>query len=124
LGKASTGSASRHGTSISSSTSNFVLMPGVTTEASLILATPRGLYVTEMMGFGFNPITGDFSRGASGFLIENGQLGPPVSEVTISSNLDAMLRAIDAIAQTPRIRSSTIAPVFRVSSMTVAGSAE
>lgn len=116
-----TGSAARGGGAISSSTSNFVLQPGDETETALIARTPRGLYVTEMMGFGFNPVTGDFSRGASGFWIESGQLQHPVSEVTISSNLDSMLKGIEAVAETPRIRSSIISPAFRVASMTIAG---
>lgn len=121
LGRDSTGSASRGGGAISAGTSNLVLLPGTITEEKLIADTPRGLYVTDMMGFGFNPVTGDFSRGASGFWIENGELTHPVSEVTISSNLDAMLKGINAIAETPRPRSSIIAPAFRIASMTIAG---
>jgi PmbA protein len=121
LKRTSTASAARHGGSISASTSNFILLPGNTTEADLIRNTPRGLYVTEMMGFGFNAITGDFSRGASGFWIENGKFTHAVSEVTISSNLDSMLKNIDAIAEATRPRSSVIAPAFRISSMTIAG---
>ena len=54
----------------------------------------RGLYVTEMMGFGFNAVTGDFSRGASGFWIENGELTYPVSEGTISLNVDDLWQRI------------------------------
>jgi PmbA protein len=121
LHRESTGSASRHGGTLSASTSNFILLAGRGTEESLIECTPRGLYVTDMMGFGFNPTTGDFSRGASGFWIENGRLVHPVSEVTISSNLDTMLKAIDAIAEAPRPVSSVIAPAFRVACMTIAG---
>ena len=85
-------------------------------------STARGLYVTEMMGFGFNPVTGDFSRGAAGFWIENGELTFPVSEVTVSSNLDAMLQGVDAIADDLELKTSTAAPTFRVASMTIAGS--
>ena len=59
--------------------------------------TKQGLYVTEMMGFGFNAVTGDFSRGAAGFWIENGELAYPVSEVTISLNIDELYKRIDAI---------------------------
>jgi PmbA protein len=121
LGRESTASASRHGASLSASTSNLVLLPGNGTEAALIGDTSRGLYVTDMMGFGFNAITGDFSRGASGFWIENGKFVHPVSEVTISSNLDAMLKAIDAIGEAPRPRSSLVVPAFRVTQMTIAG---
>lgn len=121
LGRESTASASRHGAALSASTSNFVLLPGNGTEADLIRDTTRGLYVTDMMGFGFNAVTGDFSRGASGFWIENGKFVHPVSEVTISSNLDAMLKAIDAIGEAPRPRSSFVVPAFRVTQMTIAG---
>ena len=73
------------------------------------------------MGFGFNPLTGDFSRGASGFWIEDGELAYPVSEVTISSNLDGMLRAIDAVGDDLHHRTALTAPTFRVASMTIAG---
>ena len=74
-----------------------------------------------MMGFGFNSVTGDFSRGASGFLIENGELGHPVSEVTISLNLDTLLQRIDAVADDVDHRTAISSPAFRVSSMTLAG---
>ncbi len=83
--------------------------------------TERGLYVTDMMGFGFNPVTGDFSRGASGFWIENGALAHPVSEVTISLNLDLLLKRIDLVGSDLDWRSSTVTPTLRVSSMTIAG---
>jgi PmbA protein len=75
-----------------------------------------------MMGFGFNAVTGDFSRGASGFWIENGEIAFPVSEVTISLNLDDLLHRIDAVGDDLDLRSSTASPTFRVSRMTIAGS--
>lgn len=121
LKRESTASAARHGGSISASASNFLMLGGKGTEESLIESTVRGLYVTDMMGFGFNALTGDFSRGASGFWIENGRLTHPVSEVTISSNLDKTLKGIDAIGDAPRPKSSVVAPAFRVSGMTIAG---
>ncbi len=121
LGLAPTGSASRSGTVLSASVSNLIVSPGTETEASLIESTPRGLYVTEMLGFGFNAVTGDFSRGASGFLIEDGKLTQPVSEVTISSNLDTMLKSLDGLGQLPRQRGSIISPALRIAEMTVAG---
>jgi PmbA protein len=80
------------------------------------------LYVTGMMGFGFNAVTGDFSRGASGFLIEDGKLSQPVSEITISLNLDQLLQRIDAVANDLDHRTAVASPTFRVSSMTLAGS--
>ena len=79
------------------------------------------IYVTDMMGFGFNAVTGDFSRGASGFWIERGERKFPVSEVTISLNLDDLLKRIDAVADDLDFRTSMCTPTFRVSSMTVAG---
>lgn len=102
-------------------TSNFILRPGTISPEELLASTGRGLYVTEMMGFGFNATTGDFSRGAAGFLIEGGELKQPVSEVTISLNLDEILKRIDAVASDLDLRTSTATPTFRVSSMTVAG---
>jgi PmbA protein len=121
LGRQSTASASRGGGSISPSTTNLFMKPGSERREDIIAATKRGLYVTEMMGFGFNPVTGDFSRGASGFWIENGRFAFPVSEVTISANLDALLRNIDAIANDLDLKTSIASPTFRVSTMTIAG---
>jgi PmbA protein len=122
LGKVSTGSAGRSGGGVGASTSNLLLSPGTQTPEELIASTPRGLFVTEMMGFGFNAVTGDFSRGASGFWIEDGKLAFPVSEVTISANLDQMLQNVDAIANDLVLKSSVAAPTLRVSEMTIGGS--
>ncbi|MFO0571666.1 MAG: metallopeptidase TldD-related protein [Polyangiaceae bacterium] len=121
LGKKSTANAAVSGGSIGASTTNFVLRKGSLTRDEIIRSTQRGLYVTEMMGFGFNAITGDFSRGAAGFWIEDGKLGQPVSEVTVSSNLDAMLKNIDAVGDDLDMRTSTASPTFRISKMTIAG---
>lgn len=123
LGLSSTASASRSPSGgIGPSTSNLTLQAGSISRDDLIADTKHGLYVTGMMGFGFNAVTGDFSRGASGFLIENGELGHPVSEVTISLNLDQLLQRIDAVASDIDHRTSIASPTFRVSSMTLAGS--
>lgn len=122
LEKQSTASAARGSSGgVGASTSNFFLQPGEQTPEQLVLSTERALYVTDMMGFGFNPITGDFSRGAAGFLIEKGERVFPVSEVTISLNLDELLKRIDAIANDLDLRTSISAPTFRVSAMTIAG---
>ena len=123
LGRASTASASRGSSGgVGESTSNFILRAPVTTPAADIVAsTKRGLYVSEMMGFGFNAVTGDFSRGAAGFWIEDGKLAFPVSEVTISLNLGELLKRIDAIGDDLDLRTSTASPTIRVSSMTIAG---
>jgi len=121
LGRSSTASAGRAGASVSPSTSNFILRAGNLSEEQLIEQTPRGLYVTEMMGFGFNGITGDFSRGAAGFWVEDGKLAYPVAEVTISGNLDRMLKGIDAVANNLDLETSIAAPSLRVDSMTISG---
>jgi PmbA protein len=122
LGRATTGSAARgSGGGVGVSTSNFVCQPGDVSGEDIIAQTERGLYVTEMMGFGFNAVTGDFSRGASGMWIENGRLAFPVSEVTISLNLDELLKRIDLVGNDLDWRGSTVAPTLRVSSMTIAG---
>lgn len=102
-------------------TSNFILEPGQQTGEQIVAGVARGLYVTEMMGFGFNAVTGDFSRGAGGFLIVDGKLTQPVSEVTISANFDDLLKNIDAVGDDLDRRSSTMAPTLRVSRMTIAG---
>jgi PmbA protein len=81
----------------------------------------QGLYVTELMGFGFNPVTGDFSQGAAGFWIENGERAFPVSEITISVNFDDLWKGIDAVADDLDTRSSVQCPTFRVARVTVAG---
>jgi PmbA protein len=123
LGRASTASASRgSGGGVGPSTSNFLLQPTQTPAAEILRSTKRGLYVTEMMGFGFNAVTGDFSRGASGFWIEDGELAFPVSEVTISLNVDELWQRIDAVGSDLDLRSAVASPTLRVSSMTIAGS--
>ncbi|MBX3275948.1 MAG: TldD/PmbA family protein [Sandaracinaceae bacterium] len=122
LGMPSTASASRGASGgVGPSTTNFVLTPGAMSPEALLASTPRGLYVTEMMGFGFNAVTGDFSRGAAGFWIEGGEKTFPVSEVTISLNLHAMLEGIDAVADDLDLRTSVATPTFRVRAMTLAG---
>lgn len=117
-----TGNASRSGGSIGASTTNFILQAGKTSLEDMIAQTERGLLVTEMMGFGFNALTGDFSRGAGGFWISDGKISHPVSEVTISSNLDTMLKGIDLVGSDLDVKSSTASPSFRLQSMTLSGS--
>ncbi len=122
LGRPSTGSAGRGiGGNPGPTTSNLVMQSGGMKREQLLRDTGRGLYVTSLMGFGFNPVTGDFSRGAQGFWIEGGELTFPVSEVTIAANFDEILKRIDAVADDLQLRSSTAAPTFRVSHMTLAG---
>ena len=122
LGRRSNGCAARGiGGSPHPSTSNFILQPGTIDPARIVGEIERGLYVTDMMGFGFNAVTGDFSRGAGGFLIEKGELTRPVSEITVSANFDELLKAVDAIGSDLDRRSSTMVPTIRVARMTIAG---
>jgi PmbA protein len=124
LGRESTASAARGGgAGVGPTTSNFILQPGKDSNDAIVKGTKTGLYVTEMMGFGFNAVTGDFSRGAAGFWIENGELAYPVSEVTISLNVDELWKRLDAIGSDLDLRTSTAAPTIRVGKMTVAGGA-
>ncbi len=123
LNRQSTASASRGGSGgVGAGSSNLYLAPGTLSNEALLKSTPRALYVTDMMGYGFNPVTGDFSRGAAGFLIENGERVYPVSEVTVSLNLDDLLQRIDALSSELDHRTSVAAPMLRVSAMMVAGS--
>jgi PmbA protein len=101
-------------------TSNFILRPGKISAAEAANVA-EGFYVTDLMGFGFNPVTGDFSQGAAGFWIEKGERAFPVSEVTISVNFDDLWKGIDAVADDPDTRSSVQCPTFRVARVTVAG---
>jgi PmbA protein len=121
LGRRSTASAGRGlGGGPHVTTSNFILRPGKV-PATEIARVERGLLVTDLMGFGFNPVTGDFSQGAAGFWIEKGERAFPVSEVTISTNFDDLWKGIDAVGDDLDTRSSVQAPSFRVAKVTVAG---
>jgi PmbA protein len=125
LGRESTASASRGaGAGVGGGTTNFILQPGKAPAADIVKSTKRGLYVTDMMGFGFNAVTGDFSRGAAGFWIEDGELAYPVSELTISLNVDELWQRVDAVGDDLDLRSSVAAPTFRVARMTIAGGAK
>ncbi|HEY5923538.1 MAG TPA: TldD/PmbA family protein [Kofleriaceae bacterium] len=125
LGRGSTASAGRGiGGNPGPTTSNLIMEAGSVSREELMKDTSRGLYVTQLMGFGFNPVTGDFSRGAQGFWIEGGELTFPVSEVTIAANFDQILKRIDLVANDLELRSSTAAPTFRVSHMTLAGTSK
>jgi len=121
LGMQTTGHASR-GTSSppSPSASNLYLQAGSATVADLLGDIRSGLYVTDLMGFGVNGVTGDYSRGASGFWIENGELAYPVSEITVSGSLPAMFRALTP-ADDLVFRYGTDSPTIRIDGMTVAG---
>lgn len=100
---------------------NFFLQPGDKSPKEILRDVPNGLYVTEFLGFGVNLVTGDFSRGASGLWIENGELTFPVEEITVAGNLKDMFRNVSAIGDDLEFRSSIAAPTLRVDGMTVAG---
>jgi PmbA protein len=100
---------------------NFYLEPGAVTPQQLIADVKSGLYLTSIMGFGVNLVTGDISHGASGIWIENGELAFPVEEITIAGNLKDMLRNVSGIANDLLFRSATSAPTLRVEGMTIAG---
>jgi PmbA protein len=121
LGRKSTASAGRGlGGGPHVTTSNFILRPGKQS-AKEVANVDQGLFVTDLMGFGFNPVTGDFSQGAAGFWIDKGELAFPVSEVTISANFDDLWKGIDAVGDDLDTRSSVQSPSFRVAKVTVAG---
>jgi PmbA protein len=101
-------------------TSNLYLEKGKERVKSLIAGIKRGLYVTDLIGFGVNGVTGDYSRGASGFWIEKGELAWPVSGVTVAGNLKNMFRHITP-ANDLKFKSSTNAPTVRIDGLTIAG---
>jgi PmbA protein len=121
LGLRTTGHAAR-GTSgpPSPSPTNLYLAPGDATPAELMADIAYGLYVTEMMGSSINSTTGDYSRGASGFLIRNGALAEPVAELTIAGNLKDMFLRLRA-ANDLHFRRGTDSPTLRIDTMIMAG---
>ena len=100
---------------------NLYLEPGTHAPDQIIAQVPKGLYVTGLMGFGTNIVTGDYSRGAVGLWIENGQLTHAVEEVTIAGNLAEMFRGIVAIGNDLRFLGSVASPTLCVEGMTIAG---
>ena len=103
------------------STTNLMLLPGPTPPAELIGSVKNGLYVTELIGFGVNGVTGDYSRGAVGLWIENGELAYPVEEVTVAGNLLDMFGAIEGIGNDLVLRDRTVSPTLLIGRMVVAG---
>jgi len=123
LGMRSTGNASRGlAGNPGIGSHNFYLEPGTQTPEQILGEIQNGLYVTETMGFGVNLVTGDYSQGAAGMWIENGELAYPVEEITIAGNLKDMYRNIVAIGNDLAFRGSAAAPTIRVEGMTIAGS--
>lgn len=122
IGGASTGNATRSaGSSPAVAPSNLWFEPGDETLDEIIARTERGLLVTELIGQGFNPVTGDYSRGAAGLWIEGGEIAHPVEEITIAGNFGEMLREVDAVGSDLLWLGRVASPSIRVSRMTVAG---
>jgi PmbA protein len=122
LGLPSTGNASRSvGEPPGVSPANFYLAPGKDTPDDIIGSVKTGLYVTEMIGFGVNMVTGDYSRGAAGLWIENGEFAYPVEEITIAGNLKEMFENIEMVGSDLEMRGRIASPTIKISQMTVAG---
>ena len=121
LGLETTGHAARGtGGPPSPSVTNVHLAPGKVSKKDLIGAIDSGFYVTELIGMGVNNVTGDYSRGAGGFWIENGEIAYPVNEVTIAGNLKDMFLNLTP-ADDLEFKRATNAPTVRVDGMTIAG---
>jgi PmbA protein len=121
LGLEPTGHASRGaGGPPGASATNVDMLPGTASPAALMSDIKRGLYVTELIGQGVNPVTGDYSRGASGFIIENGEIGAPAAEITIAGNLVEMYRTLAAANDLQQRRAVNV-PTLRIEGLTVAG---
>jgi PmbA protein len=122
LGMKTTGNASRGLTGNAGiGHGNLFLEAGVQTPEQIVAGVPNGFYVTELMGFGVNVVTGDYSRGAAGLWIRNGELAFAVSEVTIAGNLNEMLQSIEAVGSDLEFRGSVAAPTIKIGEMTVGG---
>jgi PmbA protein len=119
---ASTGNAVRSlGDFPTVSPTNFYMAPGNDKPEDIIGSVKNGLYVTELIGFGVNLVTGDYSRGASGLWIENGEFAFPVEGITIAGNLMEMLKQIEMVGTDLDFRGTVAAPTLRISQMMVAG---
>jgi PmbA protein len=122
LGLPSTGNASRGtGGAPGVGATNLWLEPDAGSLDDIVAETERGLLVTELLGMGFNPVTGDYSRGAVGLWIEGGKIQHAVEEVTIAGNFLDMLGAIDRVGGELCWLGRTAAPPLRISRMTIAG---
>lgn len=122
LGYPSTGNAARSvGEPPGVAPTNFYLSPGSYSPEKIIASVEEGFYVTELIGFGVNLVTGDYSRGAAGIWIEKGELTYPVEEVTIAGNLKEILLNIEMVGNDLEMRDRICAPTVKISRMTVAG---
>jgi len=123
IGASPTGSARRGiGGGPSVGASNLFFEPGEMPPDEILAGVDRGLYVTDLIGFGVNVVTGDYSQGAVGHWIEKGRLAHPVHEITIAGNLKQMLRDVDAVGNDLVFRGASASPTLRIRKMTVSGS--
>jgi PmbA protein len=120
-GRRTTGSASRIGDQIGVGTGNLIWEAGATEPGEMVASIADGLYLTDLMGFGVNQTTGDFSRGAAGLWIEDGQAAYPVAEINVSGNLKDMLKDIDAVGSDLEWRAGTASPTIRMARLTISG---
>ncbi len=120
LGLKTNGRGVRGGSNVSPSSTNFALEPGTISAKDLIGSVKSGFYVTEVIGQGVNMLTGEYSRGASGFWIENGEISYPVSEVTIASNLADMFMNLTPANDIDR-KYGTASPTLAIEGVTLAG---
>lgn len=122
LGMPSTGNASRSaGEPPGVSPTNFYLAPGKDSPEQILKSVKSGLYVTETIGFGVNMVTGDYSRGAAGLWIENGEFTYPVEEITIAGNLKEMFQNVERVGNDLEMRGRIASPTVKISGMTIAG---
>jgi PmbA protein len=120
LGLKTNGRGARGGTSVSPTSTNLALEPGDATPEEFLASVKDGFYLTELIGHGANTVTGEYSRGASGFWIENGELTYPVSEITIASNMKDMFLNMTPANDIDR-KYGTAAPTVMIENMTIAG---
>jgi PmbA protein len=122
LGLSATGHAAREdGGGVTVGYTNLFLKPGPWSPDEILSSVDRGLYVTELIGFGVNFATGDYSRGAVGFWIEGGELTYPVEEITIAGNMRQMLQDVEMVGRDLAFRDQTAAPTVKIARLTVAG---
>lgn len=122
LGLRSTGNAARStGDSPTAAPTNLRLLPGKSSHEDIVSSVRSGLYVTELIGFGVNLVTGDYSQGAAGFWIEDGRLARPVHEVTIAGNLADMLKQVELVGDDLREDDRVASPTLKIARMTVGG---
>jgi PmbA protein len=122
LGLQSTGNAARGLAGAPGiSSGNFYLEPGIKTPEEILAEIPNGLFVTDLIGHGVNIVTGDYSHGASGLWIENGELAYPVEEITVAGNLKEMLHNVSSVGNDLIFRSAVACPTICIEGMTIAG---